>query len=156
MRVLRAGLPTPHNLSVQVVEKASIDEAFILVALPAAAAAGLATTNPAAGHNSSSRSHLAGQSINPVPVTCMQSWVAANTTLSWDLSAGAAVAAAVRAAVHQQLGLTVSVGVASNKLLAKLGSRQAKPDGVVVIDNVVKVQQLLKDTPVNRIPGVRD
>lgn len=92
---------------------------------------------------------------HPVLLSAMPAWVADSAGLSWDLSGGAAVAAAVRAAARQQLGLTVSVGVAPNKLLAKLASRAAKPDGVLVVDSVGEVQRLLADTPVDRLPGER-
>lgn len=85
----------------------------------------------------------------------MPSWVATSASLTWDYTHATAVAETVRTTVKQQLGLTVSVGVAPNKLLAKLASRQAKPDGVHVVDGVAAVQQLLADTPVDRLPGER-
>lgn len=44
-----------------------------------------------------------------------------------------AIAAAIRTAVRQETGLTVSAGVAGNKLLAKLASERSKPDGLVEI-----------------------
>ncbi|SDT25008.1 Y-family DNA polymerase [Microlunatus soli] len=44
-----------------------------------------------------------------------------------------ATAAAIRAAARDELGLPVTVGVARTKLLAKLASRRAKPDGLLVI-----------------------
>ena len=46
----------------------------------------------------------------------------------------AGMAAAIRAAARQEVGLPVSVGVGRTKLMAKLASRRAKPDGVVVVD----------------------
>jgi len=39
---------------------------------------------------------------------------------SWDLSAGVRLGSAIRDASRSELGIVLSVGVASNKLLAKL------------------------------------
>ncbi|MBB2986630.1 Y-family DNA polymerase [Terracoccus luteus] len=46
----------------------------------------------------------------------------------------AGCAAALRAAARDDIGLPVSVGVGRTKLMAKLASRRAKPDGIVVVD----------------------
>ena len=43
------------------------------------------------------------------------------------------VAAEIRARARDELGLPVSVGIARTRLLAKLASRRAKPDGLLVI-----------------------
>ena len=50
-------------------------------------------------------------------------------------------------------GLTCSIGIAPNKLLAKLGSRLKKPDGLVVIPKE-EVEGLLKDLPVGKLHGI--
>jgi DNA polymerase-4 len=44
-----------------------------------------------------------------------------------------AIAEALRAQVHDEQGITCSVGVAGTVTIAKLASRRAKPDGVVVV-----------------------
>lgn len=44
------------------------------------------------------------------------------------------MAHALRAAARAEVGLPVSVGAGRTKLMAKLASRRAKPDGVVVVD----------------------
>ena len=43
------------------------------------------------------------------------------------------IAADLKAAVRAQLGLVLSVGVATNKLCAKIGSDLRKPDGLVIV-----------------------
>ena len=47
---------------------------------------------------------------------------------------GEQIANEIRKAIHEELGLTVSVGVSFNKILAKLGSDMKKPDAVTVLD----------------------
>ena len=46
----------------------------------------------------------------------------------------------------------MSVGIASNKMLAKLASQAIKPDGILVIDGDPAMQNLLKTTAVSRLP----
>ena len=61
----------------------------------------------------------------------------------------------IRDTVHDEQGITCSVGVAPTKFVAKLASGLAKPDGMVVVprDEVVPfVQQL----PVGALWGVGD
>ena len=46
---------------------------------------------------------------------------------------GPAIAAAIKSAVRDDVGLTASVGVATTKLVAKIASDLRKPDGLVVV-----------------------
>jgi len=62
-------------------------------------------------------------------------------------------AQALRAAIFKRLGLTASVGVSFNKLLAKLGSDLNKPDGLTVI-NRGDVRRVLDPLPIGRLWGV--
>lgn len=64
-----------------------------------------------------------------------------------------AVARALRARVREETGLTASVGVASNKFLAKLASDMDKPDGLTVIPPG-RVTEILDPLPIERMWGV--
>ena len=64
-----------------------------------------------------------------------------------------AVAAALRAAVACELGLTVSVGISLTKTLAKLCSKFRKPDGQTIVRRE-HVTLLLARTPVEKVWGV--
>ena len=63
------------------------------------------------------------------------------------------IAHQIRARIQAELGLTASVGVASNKFLAKLASDHGKPDGCVVVPPD-QVSEFLAPLPVGRIWGV--
>jgi DNA polymerase-4 len=64
-----------------------------------------------------------------------------------------AIAARIRTAVTGELGLTASVGVGPNKLLAKLASTRAKPDGVLVVP-AGGVASFLNPLPVDALWGI--
>ncbi len=64
-----------------------------------------------------------------------------------------AVAETIRSRVREERGLTVSVGVAPNKLVAKIASDQDKPDGLTVV-RPRQVVDFLAPLPVRRIHGV--
>ena len=59
----------------------------------------------------------------------------------------------IKRQIKEKLGLVASVGVATNKFLAKLASDLDKPDGFVVITEENK-QQILDPLPVSKIWGV--
>ena len=61
-----------------------------------------------------------------------ESWVDVSDTET-DVLRGGALADALRERVKNELGITVSIGVADNKIFAKLGSDLKKPDGTTVI-----------------------
>jgi DNA polymerase-4 len=69
------------------------------------------------------------------------------------LGGGAEIGAAIRARVREETGLTASVGVAPNKLLAKLASDDAKPDGMLVVEPGTELA-FLHPHPVGRLWGV--
>ncbi len=64
-----------------------------------------------------------------------------------------AVAGAIRSAIRDQIGLPASVGIATVKLLAKLASEDAKPDGLLVVAAGTELQYL-HPKPVRALWGV--
>jgi DNA polymerase-4 len=63
------------------------------------------------------------------------------------------IAERVRRQVRSELGVTCSVGVAPNKLVAKLASRHAKPDGLVVVQDD-ELPAFLEPLPARSLWGV--
>ena len=63
------------------------------------------------------------------------------------------VARTIREQIRQELDLTASAGVATNKFLAKLASDWRKPDGLFVIQPE-DVDPFLLPLPIERLPGV--
>ena len=53
------------------------------------------------------------------------------------------------------MGLTASIGIACNKLLAKICSNENKPNGLTFLSNSVKqIVNFMMPQPVNKIPGI--
>src|SRR5689334_11926192 len=70
-----------------------------------------------------------------------------------EAGSATAVAREIRKRVKEERGLTVSVGVGPNKLIAKIASDFQKPDGLTVV-RPEKVQAFLDPLPVRRLHGV--
>jgi DNA polymerase IV len=66
---------------------------------------------------------------------------------------GEAMAREIKRRILERTGLTASVGVSHNKLLAKLASEMAKPDGLTVI-RPEEIAAMLDPLPVGRLFGV--
>ena len=63
------------------------------------------------------------------------------------------IAAAIKQRIHDELGLTASVGVAPNKFLAKLASDLEKPDGLTIIEPD-SIQEIIGPLPIKKMWGV--
>ena len=65
----------------------------------------------------------------------------------------AEIAVEIKKRIRERTGLTASVGVAPNKLVAKIASDLRKPDGLVIV-RPDEVQALLDPLPVRRLFGL--
>ncbi|MEU9336224.1 DNA polymerase IV [Streptomyces sp. NPDC048290] len=72
---------------------------------------------------------------------------------AWDLESARLAGTKLRADIREATGLTGSVGLAASKMLAKIASEQAKPDGLVLIDPGTE-RALLAPLTVRTLPGV--
>jgi DNA polymerase-4 len=65
----------------------------------------------------------------------------------------ATIARGIKQGIRSRLALTASIGVAPNKLVAKIASDLGKPDGLVVVE-ADGVRALLDPLSVRRLPGL--
>ena len=66
---------------------------------------------------------------------------------------GRVLARLIQKAIHQQTGLTCSIGVAPNKLIAKMASEFDKPNGISILHEA-DVQARIWPLPVRKINGI--
>ncbi|MFD7650015.1 DNA polymerase IV [Streptomyces albidoflavus] len=72
---------------------------------------------------------------------------------AFDSASAREVGERLRADIRRVTGLSGSVGLAVSKMLAKIGSERAKPDGLVLIEPGTE-RELLAPLPVRVLPGV--
>ena len=75
------------------------------------------------------------------------------TTEDTTFSDAAKTAKKIKQAIKKETGLTASVGIGPNKLVAKIASDMDKPDGLSVVMPDA-VQDVLDPLPLRRIPGI--
>ncbi len=63
------------------------------------------------------------------------------------------IAYEIQKAIYDEIGLTCSIGVSYNKLLAKIGSDFKKPGGITIIEPH-KAQKFINKLPIQAFPGV--
>jgi DNA polymerase-4 len=63
------------------------------------------------------------------------------------------IARRIKSRIHELTGLTASVGVATNKLVAKIASDLAKPDGLTIVPEE-RIREVLDPLSVRRLPGL--
>ena len=77
-----------------------------------------------------------------------------DVTASQELLGGAVeIARRIKLRIRELTGLTASVGVAPNKLVAKIASDLGKPDGLTVVESA-RVREVLDPLSVRRLPGL--
>ncbi|GHJ39019.1 DNA polymerase IV [Streptomyces sp. TS71-3] len=72
---------------------------------------------------------------------------------AWDAESAQATGRRLRADIRTLTGLAGSVGLAASKMLAKIASEEAKPDGLVLIEPGTE-RELLAPMSVRTLPGV--
>lgn len=70
-----------------------------------------------------------------------------------EINSATEIAARIRAEIYEEVRITASAGVASNKFLAKIASDLNKPNGQFVI-RPKEIESFLNKLPVEKIPGV--
>ena len=65
------------------------------------------------------------------------------------------IARAIKRRIRADLGITCSIGISSNKMLAKLAAGMQKPDGLTEIKQE-QVKDLLENLPVEKLHGIGD
>eukprot|EP00049_Salpingoeca_infusionum_P008299 m.135403 g.135403 ORF g.135403 m.135403 type:complete len:348 (-) comp13973_c0_seq6:680-1723(-) len=65
-----------------------------------------------------------------------------------------ALAATIRSAVLQKLGYVMSAGIAGNRLLSKLASNVAKPNGTLTLHTRQDISYVLAHTKSSKLPGL--
>lgn len=79
-----------------------------------------------------------------------------DVTPTMDRFGGArSIALDIKRRIRQELGLTCSIGIGPNKVLAKLAAGMRKPDGLTEIQPE-DVAGVLEDLPVERLHGIGD
>ena len=73
--------------------------------------------------------------------------------VAWDEPSARLAGVKLRADIRAVTGLTGSVGLAASKMLAKIASEEAKPDGLVVIEPGTE-RAMLGPMSVRTLPGV--
>lgn len=59
----------------------------------------------------------------------------------------------IKETIKRQLGITVSIGLSTSKVLAKIASNHKKPDGLTVV-NGKEIEAFLQSIPINKVKGL--
>jgi DNA polymerase IV (DinB-like DNA polymerase) len=70
-----------------------------------------------------------------------------------DYGEGERLAKTIQKEILEKIGITISIGIAPTKSLAKIASDENKPNGITVV-NPENITCFLKDMDITRIPGI--
>jgi DNA polymerase-4 len=87
------------------------------------------------------------------PLSLDEAWADLSGTERLHGAAPAVMLARLQSEIECEIGLTVSIGLASNRFLAKIASDLDKPCGFALIDQE-EAQDFLAPMPASRLPGV--
>lgn len=87
------------------------------------------------------------------PLSLDEAWVDLSGTARLHRASPAQTLARLQLEIEREIGITVSVGLAANKFLAKIASDLDKPRGFAVI-GAAEAQDFLAPRPVGILPGV--
>lgn len=59
----------------------------------------------------------------------------------------------LRARVRAETGLSVTVGIGANRMIAKMAASPAKPDGLAIVQAGAE-EEFVRDLPIEKLPGV--
>ncbi|KAI0339802.1 DNA/RNA polymerase [Trametopsis cervina] len=92
---------------------------------------------------------------NMQPAGCDEGYLNITNYCEEHLIPAAECVQQMRTSVYEETGLTVSAGIAPNKMLAKICSDKNKPNGQFMLDFTPKaVKAFVHDLPIRKIPGV--
>ena len=87
------------------------------------------------------------------PLSLDEAWMDLSGTARLHQAMPALTLARLQAEIEREVGITVSIGLAANKFLAKIASDLDKPRGFAVI-GAEEAQEFLAPRPVAILPGV--
>ncbi|MFW9970436.1 MAG: DNA polymerase IV [Candidatus Odinarchaeota archaeon] len=70
-----------------------------------------------------------------------------------DFEEARRIAKEIQKEILEKIGITISIGIAPTKSLAKIASDENKPNGITVV-NPENISNFLKDLDITRIPGI--
>jgi len=59
----------------------------------------------------------------------------------------------IRESIYQEVGITVSVGISTTRILAKIASEMNKPNGSTIISGR-RISNFLREVPIGDVPGI--